>query len=413
MSGVAPKFLFEKWSQKHQELLLNEMVLSFEFQALRREWGAMFIRGITAALLVLAAAITAPGWASDVDDGDMALHKGDYASALKLLMPYAQRGNMIAELDIGLLYFSGHGLPQDRSKAAKWFLLAAQQGNLGAQTNLGILYAVGDGVPQSDVIAYMWFSLAASQKTENSQSASIQYRDHVAGRMSPDDIQRATALAKQCKTSKYVICGTIEEIVRQCNDRDPDLRISGCTGLIQSGRETSPPGFAFRNRAEGYSDKQDGQRAIADYTQAIQIDPNDIGALRGRGFWYAVLYDYVHAVEDLTKVLQHDPNDREALNNRGSAFLHLRDYDRALADLNRCIQLDPNDTGALQNRAVTFMAKGNFDAAISDLDRILKLKPADASALFARGQAKRAKGDTSGGDADITEAERIKPGIER
>ena len=78
----------------------------------------MSIRGVAVALLFLAFSIAAPTWASDVDDGDTAFHKGDYATALILLMPLAQQGNVVAELDVGLMYFSGHGLPQDRRKAS-------------------------------------------------------------------------------------------------------------------------------------------------------------------------------------------------------------------------------------------------------------------------------------------------------
>lgn len=39
--------------------------------------------------------------------------------------------------------------------------LQAEQGIASAQINLGVMYAEGQGVPEDNVFAYMWFNLAA------------------------------------------------------------------------------------------------------------------------------------------------------------------------------------------------------------------------------------------------------------
>jgi hypothetical protein len=160
-------------------------------------------RGGAATFLFVVLSIGATAvWADDVDDGWAAFQKGDYATALKLLMPMAQKGNAVAELDIGIMYFGGKGLPQDRREAAKWFKASAEQGVLGAQNNLGIAYATGDGVPRNLVLAYMWFSLAADQ----GGTISAKYRDHVATELTPEELKSAQSLAAQCKDSKYQNC---------------------------------------------------------------------------------------------------------------------------------------------------------------------------------------------------------------
>src|SRR6267378_1977540 len=54
-----------------------------------------------------------------------------------------------------------------------------------------------------------------------------------------------------------------------------DLQISGCTTVIQSGRETTRNiAIAFNNRGNAYHDKKEYDRAIADYDQAVKLDPN-------------------------------------------------------------------------------------------------------------------------------------------
>ena len=159
--------------------------------------------GLLIVLSFFGGAISA--WAGDVDDGDTAFHNGDYVGAIKLLMPLAQQGNAVAELDIGLMYYTGRGMAQDRREATKWFLLSAKQGQVGAQVDLGIAYATGDGVQRSPVQAYVWFGAAALQQSADNPAA--RYRDHVATELSPDQLQRAKNMAMKCHATNYEACG--------------------------------------------------------------------------------------------------------------------------------------------------------------------------------------------------------------
>src|ERR1700722_16522588 len=67
----------------------------------------------------------------------------------------------------------------------------------------------------------------------------------------------------------------------------PDLQISGCTAVIQSGRETTKNiAIAFNNRGNAWHDKKDYEHAIQDYDQAVKLDPNYAGAFSNRGISY-------------------------------------------------------------------------------------------------------------------------------
>ena len=58
------------------------------------------------------------------------------------------------------------------------------------------------------------------------------------------------------------------------SDVDWDQQIGACTALIQSDRETTrDKGIAYNNRGAAYYAKGDNARAIADSTEAIQLDP--------------------------------------------------------------------------------------------------------------------------------------------
>ena len=79
----------------------------------------------------------------------------------------------------------------------RWYRLAADQGLADAQGNLGFMYATGQGVPQDYVQAHMWFNLAASRSTGEDRETAVRNRDAVAGLMTPEDRSEAQRLARE------------------------------------------------------------------------------------------------------------------------------------------------------------------------------------------------------------------------
>lgn len=104
------------------------------------------------------------------DDGKAAYDKGDYAQAIRIWRPMAEKGNARAQTNLGYLYAEGRGVTQDYREAVKWYRLAAAQGYADAQNNLGVMYANGDGVTQDYREAVKWWRLAAAQGEANAQN---------------------------------------------------------------------------------------------------------------------------------------------------------------------------------------------------------------------------------------------------
>jgi TPR repeat protein len=60
------------------------------------------------------------------------------------------------QYELGLQYYYGDGVGQNRSHAAWLFLQAANQGHAYSQYNLGFMYEMGHGVSQSYTEAVYW-----------------------------------------------------------------------------------------------------------------------------------------------------------------------------------------------------------------------------------------------------------------
>ena len=114
----------------------------------------------------------------------------------------AERGLAFAQVNLGLMYDLGEGVPGNEAEAVRWYRLAAEQGYALAQTNLGLMYATGEGVPQNNARAYMWWSVAAAQGNESARGN----RDIVADRLAPDQLARGQDMATRCFESDYQDC---------------------------------------------------------------------------------------------------------------------------------------------------------------------------------------------------------------
>ena len=112
----------------------------------------------------------------------------------------AAQGDAWAQLDLGVLYSHGHGVPQDSTEALKWFRLAAAQGLAEALYNLGVMYLNGQGIARDEVQAYKWLDLAAATYTAKPERDEAgKTRDSVAAHMTPAQIAEAQKLAREWK----------------------------------------------------------------------------------------------------------------------------------------------------------------------------------------------------------------------
>jgi TPR repeat protein len=102
-------------------------------------------------------------------EGMAAYRLGNYRDAFAKLNPLAAKGDVDAQLFIGVMYSKGQGVEQDFQQSLRWLLKAAEQGDAQAQSKLGVMYGNGQGVAQDIVQAHKWYSLAALAGNEDSR----------------------------------------------------------------------------------------------------------------------------------------------------------------------------------------------------------------------------------------------------
>ena len=90
--------------------------------------------------------------------------------------------------------------------------------------------------------------------------------------------------------------------------KNRDRDIVSCARVLQSSNETAKNrAIAYFNRGVACKADGDGDRAIADYTEAIRLDPKLAIAYYERGIAYHALGDFDRAIADYTEAIRLDP----------------------------------------------------------------------------------------------------------
>jgi len=142
-----------------------------------------------------------------------------------------------------------------------------------------------------------------------------------------------------------------------------------------SRRDCTPPlnAQAYYERGLDHFNRGRTDHAIADFNQAIKLDPNFAKAYLQRGVGYLDKVNIDSAMADFNQAIKLDPNFATANFNRGVLYFIKFDFDRAITDYSQATKLNPKYAKAYMYRAVAYHRKGDNDRAIADRDRAIKI----------------------------------------
>ena len=130
--------------------------------------------------------------------------------------------------------------------------------------------------------------------------------------------------------------------------------------------------------------RRDWDSAIACYTQAIQLVPDDISdhdrvrpniaiGYSSRGLAYNAKKEYDKAIEDFTEAIRIDAA-ADSYKWRGEAYTVKKEYDKAIADFTEAIQMSPRAGAELYlGRARAYSGKGDTANARNDSAKATRL----------------------------------------
>jgi tetratricopeptide (TPR) repeat protein len=154
-----------------------------------------------------------------------------------------------------------------------------------------------------------------------------------------------------------------------CSDHNtpPEVALDACNKLIASGRHagTDLANIVFWR---GYAhDRQNAtDAALADYSEAIRLDPANAAAYDGRARLLVATGQRERAIEDWSALVKLDPKNPTSYINRGALLYLGGDLDGAIADFDAALALDPNHPNAFNNRGAAWRDKGDLDRAFAE-----------------------------------------------
>jgi tetratricopeptide (TPR) repeat protein len=121
-------------------------------------------------------------------------------------------------------------------------------------------------------------------------------------------------------------------------DRLSPADFKGAIAKFTESIEIRESAAAYLERGNARSELGESSQALADWSQAIRLDPNLAEAYTARGTYYRIAGDLSRAVTDLDRSLQLMPS-VDAYYQRGQVKYALKDFQQAEADYSEAIAL--------------------------------------------------------------------------
>jgi len=135
-------------------------------------------------------------------------------------------------------------------------------------------------------------------------------------------------------------------------------------------------------RGNDYLDLRKFDKAIADFTKAVTLDPEHAYAWANRGITYAHMKNAAAAKADLDRAESIDPRVEVIFHGRAVLAQAANDIPSAIAALTRAIDLKAKNSWALERRADLYFSRGDYDRSMADAQTLLDFDPTSVSGAY-------------------------------
>jgi hypothetical protein len=103
------------------------------------------------------------------------LHKGgDTPAAIAIWQKWAQQGNVDAAYNLAVIHQHADGVAKNPAEALRWYRQAAERGDKVSQVQIGLMYLNGEGVPADETKAHEWFTKSRHEHAHHHHNPQFQ-----------------------------------------------------------------------------------------------------------------------------------------------------------------------------------------------------------------------------------------------
>ena len=173
--------------------------------------------------------------------------------------------------------------------------------------------------------------------------------------------------------------------------RNFDRATAGLTSAIAQKPKYAAALYGIRARV--WVTKGDPDRALADATEAIRLDPDDVGRYGTRASIFHEKGEFDRALADYNEAIRRKPDDANGYLHRGGYLAERGMFEEAKADFAEAIRRAPDSGGPWGYRALMWRDLGEYDQALADYEEAIKRFPKNGVIRSSRGEIWRLKGD--------------------
>ena len=161
------------------------------------------------------------------------------------------------------------------------------------------------------------------------------------------------------------------------------------TKAIESDPDVAIASLSYISRGIIKMDNGNSDSALADFSKAIEIFPQFGGGYMYRGRFYEAKGEFAQALKDFDKIVEVGHDTAFGYTERARFHITQRRYDedfakKALADAKRAIELDPNNVDGHYYLALAYIWIGQPSNATTEITKVIDLDPSNWHAYILR-----------------------------
>ncbi|HET6326536.1 MAG TPA: tetratricopeptide repeat protein [Planctomycetaceae bacterium] len=199
--------------------------------------------------------------------------------------------------------------------------------------------------------------------------------------------------------------GTIQGWIKR-----PDvLALPRALEALDDELKRKPTATAYATRARIWEFQHEHEKAIADYGEAIRLDPKQARFYSQRSIPLFHKRRYDQSISDSTEAIRLDPTLTTAYVERAFGWRATGDFEKAFADCDKAIQLNSSFAPAHTARAAVHTTRREYALAIDECTEAIRIDPSFAMAYAGRGYDWYLQRDYAKALADFEAAIKLAP----